>query len=81
MANSSPQWKFDDATFDRSAAAFDNPDHVSVVVHNYRWRLGLKDSDPEYDDLEKQLAQFSVITVPMPRNFLATTSTGPLKVA
>ncbi len=60
----SPQWNFDDATFNRSAAAFDNPDHVSIVIHNYRWRLGLADGDPEYDDLEKKLAQFPVITVP-----------------
>ncbi len=37
----SPKWNFDDATFDRSAAAFDNPDHVAIVIHNYRWRLGL----------------------------------------
>ena len=60
----SPKWNFDDATFDRSAAAFDNPDHVSIVVHNYRWRLGLADGEPKYDDLEKRLAEFPVITVP-----------------
>ena len=53
----SPKWAFDDATFDRSAAAFDNPDHVSIVVHNYRWRLGLAEGEPKYDDLEKRLAQ------------------------
>ena len=53
----SPQWKFDDATFDRSAAAFDNPDHVAIVIHNYRWRLGLADGEPKYDELEKRLAQ------------------------
>jgi pimeloyl-ACP methyl ester carboxylesterase len=60
----SPQWKFDDATFDRSAASFDNPDHVGIVVHNYRWRLGLADGEARYDDLEKQLAQAPVIAVP-----------------
>jgi pimeloyl-ACP methyl ester carboxylesterase len=60
----SPQWKFDDATFDRSAAAFDNPDHVSIVIHNYRWRLGLTEGEPKYDELEKRLAQAPVITVP-----------------
>ena len=48
----SPNWGFDDATFDRSAAAFDNPDHVDIVIHNYRWRIGLADGEPEYDDLE-----------------------------
>jgi pimeloyl-ACP methyl ester carboxylesterase len=60
----SPKWQFDDATFDRSAAAFDNPDHVAVVIHNYRWRLGLADSEAKYADLEKRLAEFPVITVP-----------------
>jgi pimeloyl-ACP methyl ester carboxylesterase len=60
----SPKWQFDDATFDRSAAAFDNPDHVNVVIHNYRWRLGLADGEPKYGDLEKRLAEFPVITVP-----------------
>ena len=60
----SPQWRFDDATFDRSAAAFDNPDHVAISVHNYRWRLGLAEGEPKYDDLEKKLAEFPVITVP-----------------
>jgi pimeloyl-ACP methyl ester carboxylesterase len=48
----SPKWNFDDATFDRSAAAFDNPDHVSIVIHNYRWRLGLAEGEAKYDDLE-----------------------------
>ena len=57
----SPKWAFDDATFDRSAAAFDNPDHVGIVVHNYRWRLGLVEGEPKFDDLEKRLAQFPVI--------------------
>jgi pimeloyl-ACP methyl ester carboxylesterase len=60
----SPRWSFDDATFDRSAAAFDNPDHVSIVIHNYRWRLGLADGEPKYDNLEKRLAEFPVIAVP-----------------
>ena len=60
----SPKWRFDDATFDRSAAAFDNPDHVSIVIHNYRWRLGLAEGEPKYDDLEKQLAAAPVVTVP-----------------
>ena len=60
----SPKWHFDDATFDRSAAAFDNPDHVAIVIHNYRWRLGLAESEPKYNDVEKRLAQFPVIKVP-----------------
>jgi pimeloyl-ACP methyl ester carboxylesterase len=60
----SPQWKFDDATFDRSAASFDNPDHVAIVIHNYRWRLGLADGERDYDAVEKRLADGPVITVP-----------------
>jgi pimeloyl-ACP methyl ester carboxylesterase len=60
----SPKWKFDDATFDRSAAAFDNQDHVDIVIHNYRWRLGLVEGEPKYADLEKRLAAGPVITVP-----------------
>ena len=60
----SPKWDFDDATFDRSAVSFDNPDHVAIVIHNYRWRLGLAEGERKYDDLEKRLAQFPVITVP-----------------
>ena len=60
----SPRWNFDDTTFDRSAAAFDNPDHVAIVIHNYRWRLGVADGEPGYDDLEKRLAAAPVITVP-----------------
>jgi len=60
----SPQWRFDDATFDRSAAAFDNPDHVDVVIHNYRWRLGLAQGEPQYDALEARLAAAPLITVP-----------------
>ena len=60
----SPQWDFDETTFDRSAASFDNPDHVSLVIHNYRWRLGLAEGEPQYDELEKRLAQGPVISVP-----------------
>ena len=60
----SPKWNVDDATFDRSAAAFDNPDHVDIVVHNYRWRLGLAAGEPKFDDLEKRLAESPVISVP-----------------
>ena len=60
----SPKWKFDDATFDRSAASFDNPDHVAIVIHNYRWRLGLADGERKYDEYEQRLAQFPAITVP-----------------
>ncbi|MBD2033531.1 alpha/beta hydrolase [Leptolyngbya sp. FACHB-321] len=60
----SPKWNFDDATFDRSATAFDNPDHVSIVVHNYRWRLGLAEGESKYDEFEKRLATFPMITVP-----------------
>jgi pimeloyl-ACP methyl ester carboxylesterase len=60
----SPKWNFDDATFDRSAPAFDNPDHVSIVIHNYRWRLGLAAGEPQYDPLEKRLAAAPDISVP-----------------
>lgn len=60
----SPKWAFDDATFERSAAAFDNPDHSAIVIHNYRWRLGLAAGEPQYDDLEKRLAQAPLINVP-----------------
>src|SRR5262245_22310413 len=60
----SPKWQFDDATFDRSAAAFDNPDHVAIVIHNYRWRLGLAEGEAKYDDLVKRLAQSPAIGVP-----------------
>ena len=55
----SPKWNFDDATFERSAASFDNPDHVAIVIHNYRWRLGLAPGEAKYDELEKRLAEFS----------------------
>jgi pimeloyl-ACP methyl ester carboxylesterase len=60
----SPQWRFDDATFDRTAASFDNPDHVAIVIHDYRWRLGLAAGEAKYDHLEKRLAESPVITVP-----------------
>ena len=60
----SPKWEFDDATFERSAAAFDNADHVAIVIHNYRWRLGVAEGEAKYDDLEKRLAASPVITVP-----------------
>ncbi|AGP52697.1 hypothetical protein M271_05350 [Streptomyces rapamycinicus NRRL 5491] len=62
--NVSPTWNFDDATFDRTAAAFDNPDDVPIVVHNYRWRLGLAKGDPRYDRLEARLAAAPGIAVP-----------------
>ena len=60
----SPKWEFDDTTFERSAAAFDNPDHVSIVIHNYRWRLGLTEGEAKYDELERRLAAFPGIGVP-----------------
>ena len=60
----SPKWNFDDATFERSAAALDNSDHVSIVIHNYRWRLARAEGEPKYDALEKRLAEGPVITVP-----------------
>jgi pimeloyl-ACP methyl ester carboxylesterase len=60
----SPKWQFDDATFARSAAAFDNPDHVDIVIHNYRWRLGLADGDPGLNDLEASLAAAPKVGVP-----------------
>jgi pimeloyl-ACP methyl ester carboxylesterase len=62
--NVSPKWNFDDETFERSAASFNNPDYVSIVIHNYRWRLSLADGEAKYDDIEKQLATSPVITVP-----------------
>jgi pimeloyl-ACP methyl ester carboxylesterase len=60
----SPKWDFDDATFDRTAASFDNPDHVAIVIHNYRWRQNLAKGELKYDDLEKRLAAAPAITVP-----------------
>jgi pimeloyl-ACP methyl ester carboxylesterase len=59
----SPKWDFDDATFDRTAASFDNPDHVAIAIHNYRWRLGAE-GEPQYDEVEKRLAAGPVISVP-----------------
>jgi pimeloyl-ACP methyl ester carboxylesterase len=60
----SPKWDFDDATFDRTAAAFDNPDHVAIVIHNYRWRIGLAKGESKYDDLDRRLAESPTIAVP-----------------
>jgi pimeloyl-ACP methyl ester carboxylesterase len=60
----SPKWNFDDATFERSAESFKNPDHVAVVIHNYRWRLGLVKGEPQYDELERRLAMAPTISVP-----------------
>jgi pimeloyl-ACP methyl ester carboxylesterase len=60
----SPKWNFDDATFDRSAKAFDNPDHVAIVIHSYRWRLALAEGEAKYDEVEKKLAESPVIGVP-----------------
>jgi pimeloyl-ACP methyl ester carboxylesterase len=62
--NASPLWPFDDATYDRSAAAFANPDHVDIVIHNYRWRQGLAAGEPQYEDIERRLAGKPVIAVP-----------------
>jgi pimeloyl-ACP methyl ester carboxylesterase len=60
----SPKWQFDDATFERSAAALDNPDHVEITIHNYRWRLGLAAGEARYDAYERQLAAAPTIGVP-----------------
>jgi pimeloyl-ACP methyl ester carboxylesterase len=60
----SPNWPFDDATFERTAAAHDNPDYVEVVIHSYRHRFGLADGDPQYADLQRRLAALPVIAVP-----------------
>ena len=60
----SPKWEFDDATFERSAASLDNPDHVDIVIHNYRWRIGLVEGESKYDDLEKRLTEAPNIAVP-----------------
>ena len=60
----SPKWSFSQATFDRSAAALDNPDHVDIAIHNYRWRLGLAEGEARYDELERRLAAFPPVTVP-----------------
>ena len=63
-AIASPQWHFDEATFNRTAQSFDNPDHVRIVIHNYRWRLGLEEGEPQYDALEAALAKGPAISVP-----------------
>lgn len=60
----SPKWNFDEATFNRSAAAFNNPDHVAIAIHNYRWRLGLAEGERQYDGLERRLAEFPMISIP-----------------
>ena len=60
----SPRWRFDEATYQRSAQSFDNPDHVAIVVHNYRWRIGLAAGEPRFDALEQRLATAPVIAVP-----------------
>jgi pimeloyl-ACP methyl ester carboxylesterase len=60
----SPKWKFDDATFDRTAASFDNPDHVAIVIHNYRFRIALVQGEAKYDDIERRLATGPAIAVP-----------------
>jgi pimeloyl-ACP methyl ester carboxylesterase len=60
----SPKWQFDAATFERSAASLNNPDHVDIVIHNYRWRMGLAEGESKYDDLERRLAESPEITVP-----------------
>ena len=63
-STASPRWGFDDATFERSAAAFDNPDHVAITIHNYRWRLGLAEGETRYEELEQRLATAPTIAVP-----------------
>jgi len=60
----SPKWNFDDTTFNRTAASFENPDHVAIVIHNYRWRQALAEGERKYDDLERRLAEAPVISVP-----------------
>ncbi len=60
----SPTWKFTDETFNRSASAFDNPDHVAITIHNYRWRLALAEGEAKYDDYERRLAKLPLITIP-----------------
>jgi pimeloyl-ACP methyl ester carboxylesterase len=64
LAHCVPRWNFDDATFDRTAASFDNPDHVAIVIHNYRWRIGLAEGERQYDNLEERLAGAPSISVP-----------------
>jgi hypothetical protein len=60
----SPNWRFEDAAFERASAAFDNPDYVEVVIHSYRHRYGLAPGDPQYGDLQSQLAALPAISVP-----------------
>jgi pimeloyl-ACP methyl ester carboxylesterase len=60
----SPRWAFDDATFERSAAAFENPDHVAIVIHNYRWRLGIENGEQRYAELERRLSSIAGIATP-----------------
>ena len=60
----SPKWNFDDATFDRTAASFDNPDHVAIVIHNYRFRIALAEGEPQYQKFEEQLALLPTIAAP-----------------
>ena len=60
----SPRWAFEDATYERSAAAFDNPDHVDIVIHSYRWRLSLADGERQYDELEQKLSEAPAIALP-----------------
>ncbi len=72
----SPRWHFDDATYDRTAASFENPDHVAIVIHNYRWRLSLAKGEPKYDDLEKKL--FARPTISVPTITIASDFDGPL---
>jgi hypothetical protein len=75
----SAKWDFDDATFDRIAASFDNPDQVAIVIHNCRWRLGLPEGERKYDDLEKRLAEAPVIAVPIP--FKVTPTARRIRIA
>jgi len=72
----SPRWHFDDATYERTAAAFENPDHVAIVIHNYRWRLSLAKGEPKYDELEKKL--FARPTISVPTITIASDFDGPL---
>ena len=60
----SPKWNFDDATFNRTAASFKNQDHVAIVIHNYRWRIGVAEGEHKYDDIERKLAEGPLITIP-----------------
>ena len=75
--NVSPKWDFEDATYDRTAAAFDNPDHVNIVIHNYRWRLSLAPGEPRYEDLEQKLFQAPVISLSPPSLSRATSMVPP----